>query len=453
MGYCKMTQKYGKTFSVQLGQENIIVSSDLNLINKVMKDKRMTGRPSFGKLDVVRYGNHKKSIQMKGILFSSGDDWSEQRRFSLQNLRDFGFGKSSMTEMIHEEVEKFKNVLRKDLGKPKSLSLIFNISVVNALWKIITGKTLELDDPKLKQIVKGLDDLVKNNSLSPLFLMLPIWLADIVPEGPMGLTETYALFDNVKALIKPLINEHEQNYDSDNINDFMDVYIDKLKTTNDPRSSFFGDLGEQHMMSSIIDLFFAGTETTSSTLLWAFFLLCIHPDVQEKMRQEMVDIVGTRKVELEDRHSLPYTEAVISEVHRWVSLVAFGLAHVALEDVEVDGILIPKGTLFQAHVFGVHHDPHHWNNPKEFNPERFLDQEGKYHSDPHLIPFLIGKRFCLGQALAQNELFMFITLLLQEFTFRFPPGVSPPVIKEFGYISPTVGLNQCPPYQVVIQPV
>ena len=85
---------------------DMVVSKDIGIINKLLKDERMTGRQNLPGFDHLRYGD--KQHSMKGLIFSQGKEWSEHRRFTLKNLRDFGFGKSSMNEMIFEEVEKFK---------------------------------------------------------------------------------------------------------------------------------------------------------------------------------------------------------------------------------------------------------------------------------------------------------------------------------------------------------
>ena len=78
--------------------------------------------------------------ELRGIMFANGQEWQEQRRFTLRNLRDFGFGKTSMEGLIHEEVEKMVEMLSQDTGKPTQLSLKLNIAIINALWKILTGE-------------------------------------------------------------------------------------------------------------------------------------------------------------------------------------------------------------------------------------------------------------------------------------------------------------------------
>ena len=73
-------------------------------------------------------------------MFANGKEWQEQRRFTLRNLRDLGFGKTSMESLIQEEIEKCIELLRKEVGKPTQLDLKLNIAIINALWKLLTGE-------------------------------------------------------------------------------------------------------------------------------------------------------------------------------------------------------------------------------------------------------------------------------------------------------------------------
>ena len=73
-------------------------------------------------------------------MFANGKEWQEQRRFTLKNLRDLGFGKTSMESLIQEDIEKCIDLLRKEVGKPTQLDLKLNIAIINALWKLLTGE-------------------------------------------------------------------------------------------------------------------------------------------------------------------------------------------------------------------------------------------------------------------------------------------------------------------------
>ena len=110
-------------------------------------------RPVDHALSLLRFGTG--DGKSRGIIFSQEEEWKEQRRFSMKSLKDLGFGKSSMEDSINGEVEKLINQLKaKHEGKPVDLRGLMNMSIVNALWVLVTGESLDLDDPKLQKIVR-----------------------------------------------------------------------------------------------------------------------------------------------------------------------------------------------------------------------------------------------------------------------------------------------------------
>jgi hypothetical protein len=109
-----------------------------------------------------------------GIIFSHGPYWKELRRFLLRNLRDFGFGKSSMEDLFIEEVSKLCQLLSKSEGHPIDMSCTMSVSIVNALWAIIVGERFDLEDPKLLHVVESINKLINgSNPSSPLGAILP----------------------------------------------------------------------------------------------------------------------------------------------------------------------------------------------------------------------------------------------------------------------------------------
>merc|ERR550525_626968 len=100
---------------------------------------------------------------------------------------------------------------------------------------------------------------------------------------------------------------------------------------------------------------------------------------------------------------MPYTDAFIHEVLRH-SCIVYTTPHATTEEVEFHGYTIPKGTSVFANTSHIMNDPKHWDKPEEFNPDHFLDDEGNFKKNDRCIPFLVGKRYCLGQQLAQPAL-------------------------------------------------
>ncbi len=180
-----------------------------------------------------------------------------------------------------------------------------------------------------------------------------------------------------------------------------------------------------------------------------------HPEVQEKVHQEIDQVLGPksnrRSVSLEDKASLPYTQAVLMESMRMASIVPNALPHEAVEDIELEDFVIPKGSALFANILYVHFDPENWHNPEQFRPERFLDEEtNTFKPNEKLIPFSIGKRYCLGQSLAEKEYFMFFVGLLQNFEFLPPKSEDLPKIGRDDGINVGV-LRGAPLYKTVLK--
>ena len=144
------------------------------------------------------------------LLNSVGREWQEQRRFSLKSLKDLGFGKSTMESLIHLEVNALNESLGKTIGQPIDLKNKFNISVINALWTLISGTRYELDHPDLLDIVKKVDRLT-NSSQSSVANLFP-WLGKIAPKLTGFDTISGILYD-VLGFVQKTVHDHTKEFD------------------------------------------------------------------------------------------------------------------------------------------------------------------------------------------------------------------------------------------------
>ncbi|CAO2588141.1 Cytochrome P450 2J3 [Lemmus lemmus] len=177
---------------------------------------------------------------------------------------------------------------------------------------------------------------------------------------------------------------------------------------------------EENLICSTLDLFLAGTETTSTTLRWALLYMAVYPEIQEKVQAEIDKVIGPKKQpSLNDRDSMPYTNAVVHEVQRMGNIIPLNLPREVTVDTTLAGFYLPKGSILQTNLTALHMDPNEWATPDVFNPEHFLEN-GEFKKRESFLPFSMGKRACLGEQLARSELFIFFTSLVQKFTFK-PP--------------------------------
>jgi len=255
------------------------------------------------------------------------------------------------------------------------------------------------------------------------------WLLEIAPSFT-GYDKFVKLADTFGNFIDTTIEEHKRTFpEGGECRDFTDAYLTEVKGTTDKSSSFYKETGDKNLFALLGDLFQAGAETTSSTLAWAMLYLGGHPDVQRKLQKEIDEVVGKNSLPtLDNRSRMPYTEAVIMEVLRKSSIVPLGVFHTPLADKEFHGYEIKKGTWIVANLYGIHHNPNIWGDPETFRPERFLSKDGtRVEKNEALMPFLVGKRSCLGESLARDTLFLFLTCIFQRFLVKLslPNGQKP----------------------------
>jgi cytochrome P450 len=142
---------------------------------------------------------------------------------------------------------------------------------------------------------------------------------------------------------------------------------------------------------------------------------------------------------------MPYTGAVIQETLRKSSIVPMGLMHEATEDTTLHGFNIPKGTIIITNQYSVHHNKETWGDPENFRPERFLSSDAiSLVKGDRIIPFSVGRRVCLGEPLARDQLFLFIVNIFQKFKLIPDPSNPQPSLE------PRVGFLTAPkPFTVV----
>ena len=343
-----------------------------------------------------------------------------------------------MEELIQDEIALFKALIEKNKDQPFDFINQFNLPILNALWRVTVGERFDYDDPKLISIIERLTEMFKRlgRPENVITICFP-WINKIFPtflEKDKSLKTNHDILN----LMFESIKQHQETLDQNDPRDFTDKVLIEIEKTTDKTSSFYGDIGLENLANTLFDLFLAGSETTSTTLTWAALYMIRYQEVQGKVQEELDRVVGTGKQpSLKDRPNLPYTEvrcllnsclqiqvisptlpcqAVLMETQRFANIVPNGVQHVCHRDFTVNGLTIPADTLIQP-VFSEILKGDYWKDGMTFRPERFLDDAGGVRRDEHFIPFSIGKRQCLGESLAQAELFLFFTSLVRQVQF------------------------------------
>ncbi|QCD97483.1 flavonoid 3'-monooxygenase [Vigna unguiculata] len=204
--------------------------------------------------------------------------------------------------------------------------------------------------------------------------------------------------------------------------DMLDVLLDIFEDESSEMK-----LNKDNMKSFILEIFVAGTDSTSLTIEWAMSELINHPHVLEKARLEIDAVVGkSRIVEESDIKNLPYLQAIVKETLRLHPPVPLNLRESSTSEV-VCGYNIPPKTRLFINIWAVGRDPNQWKNPLEFMPERFIDENGRSEFDVrgqsyNLLPFGSGRRRCPGISLALHVVHVNLGALIQCFQLKVNGG-------------------------------
>ncbi|XP_031232667.1 cytochrome P450 2J5-like [Mastomys coucha] len=401
-------KKYGNVLSLDLGRSPVVLVSGLPLIKKMFTDMDQ----NF----INRFMNPiKEQITGKnGVLGSDGQVWKEQRRFALMTLKNFGLGKKSLEERIQEEVHHLVKVIEEEGGQPFNPQFKINNAVANVISSITLGKRFEYDDFQFQELMKLLDEnfYLQASRTGQFYNAFP----HIMKYLPGPHQKIFRNWRKLKLFVFHIIKNHQKDWNPDEPRDFIDAFLVEMQKYLDKITSF----NEENLICSTLDLFLAGTETTSTTLRWALLYMTVYPEIQKNVQAEIDRVIGhKRQVSLSDREAMPYTNAVIHEVQRMGNIIPLNSTRVVTVDTNFAGFFLPKGTKIMTNLTALHRDPKEWATPEVFNPEHFLEN-GQFKKRESFLPFSMGRRACLGEQLARSELFIFISTLMQKFTFKSP---------------------------------
>ncbi|KAM6219190.1 cytochrome P450 2J2-like [Rhynchocyon petersi] len=405
-----LVNKYGNMFSVDIGPLHNVVVTGLPLIKEVLAD------PDHGAVNRPVSPLRKHIFKRRGVVLSNGQEWKEQRRFALTTLRNFGLGKKSLEERIQEEAYYLIEAIQEEKGQPFDPQFKITNAVSNIICSITFGERFEYEDVQFQELLKLVDEVTRLEvEMSSIIFNIFPWIMKFLPGPHQTVIKDW---EKLKLFVYQMIENHKKDWNPDEPRDFIDAYLKEItKHTGNATSSF----DEENLVCSTLDLFVAGTETTSTTLRWALLYMALNPEIQEKVQAEIDKVIGqAQQPSIANRDNMPYTNAVIHEVQRMSNIVPMNVARSLQHDTNVAGYYLPKETMVMTNLTALHRDPKEWATPNTFNPEHFLEN-GQFKKRESFLPFSMGKRVCLGEQLARTELFIFFTAFLQKFTFQ-PPA-------------------------------
>nr|XP_018678754.1 PREDICTED: trans-cinnamate 4-monooxygenase-like [Musa acuminata subsp. malaccensis] len=199
-----------------------------------------------------------------------------------------------------------------------------------------------------------------------------------------------------------------------------------------------GEITSDNVIYIVENINVAAIETTLWSMEWAIAELVNHPNVQQRLRKELWDVLGDEPLTETNLQRLPYLQAVAKETLRLHSPIPLLVPHMNLEEAKLGGYDIPKRTKVIVNAWWLGNNPEWWHKPEEFRPERFLDEEKEVEAlvggkvDFRFLPFGVGRRSCPGIIVALPLLSLIVGKLVKDFEMVTPPGVDKIDVTEKG---------------------
>lgn len=387
--------QHGDFVRLKVGFSSLYLLSNPKHFQYVLRDRQK----NFAKSDVLYEPG--RLIAGNGLITSSGDFWLRQRRmmqpyFHRKKIEGFA---TVMTDAIDFVLGTWL-APEEDHGTIKLMESLTQITA-EVTTKVMFGANT-LSPEEMASMSRDQSFIIQQIALFSYLLFLPKW----IPRP--GAKRFHRVVNKMKAKVTEIIELGRQDKDADTLLAMLIRAVDE--ETNEQMTN-------EQLFDEVQSTFIAGFETTSKGLVWMFYLLDKHPNVREKVIQEIEQAVGKRTPTFEDIKNLPYCKMVVQESLRYYPPVA-ALPRTSVEDDYIDGQLIPADSLIILFYYGLHHHPEFWDEPEQFNPERFTKSNSETRSHFSYLPFGAGPRQCIGSEFAMMESILVLVMILQRYDWK-----------------------------------
>ncbi|XVF04647.1 hypothetical protein REPUB_Repub05bG0102600 [Reevesia pubescens] len=419
-----LAKVYGPLFSLNMGIKPAIVVSSPEMAAQVLKEKEgsFSSRTITEAIRVISYDAH-------SIIFSPyGPRWKALRRILITELfspKAFEQLEPLRTTQVHGLL-KYLYLLSNSNTQVNIAESAFT-ALANLVSNFLCSKSLfdnsKPEGRKMKERIWGMIKIVGTPNFSDL---IPF----VKPFDPQGLKRKVTkIFHHLDAFYEMLIEERLAEKVKAQLetakNEKMDMLDVLLSYKSNDKENGLDRFSRYTIKGMLSEMFIAGTETTSSTVEWGMTEILKKPSIHKKLLLELDQVVGKNRFVVEgDIPNLPYLQATVKEVFRLHPSVPLIIPRRTNEACEVAGYHIPKHCIVYVNIWGMARDPKVWENPLEFNPERFMgssvDVKGQ---DFNLLPFGTGRRSCVGWPLAHRMVHYYLAALLHAFEWDSSPEI------------------------------
>ncbi|XP_043719552.1 cytochrome P450 89A2-like [Telopea speciosissima] len=419
-----LRHKYGPIITLHIGSQPSIFITNHSLAHQALIENGASFADRPPTMSVLRLTN---SNQHNINTASYGPLWRLLRRnltseiLHPSRVKSFGHARKWVLEMLTERLNHHVQS-----GEPVRVMDHFQYTMFCLLVLMCLGE--KLDEKVIREIEEAQRNLLVNAGRFRVFAFFGNLGKLVFRKRWHQLLEIRRRQESVLIPLIRARRERKEKKQENPDDEFVVSYVDTLFDLQIPDERG-RKLSEEEMVTLCSEFLNAGTDTTSTALQWIMANLVKHQEIQEKLHSEIEGVVssGEERIKEEDLQKITYLKAVVLEGLRRHPPGHFLLPHAVTEDIVLDGHVIPKKATVNFVVSEMGWDPNVWKNPMEFNPERFLSNEGEIFDitgtrEIKMMPFGAGRRICPGLALALHHLEYFVANLVRDFKWTAMDG-------------------------------
>ena len=417
----QLAKRHGNIFQMRVGARTLVVLNGLETIKEalVKRHENFNARADFA---VFQQPPQSHFLELK-----SGEPWRRHHSIVGKVIHTFAVCKSDTLERwVLEEAADLANTFLKFDGQSFDPDLYLPLATLSFMQRLIFGKrgavgdleedtTFVVTARNLKHIPKVLD-AVKSEFIpriwQPLFRLSR---KKVLQNFLKGLT-------SLEHYVSNNVEQHRQSYDPENLRDITDGLLKASSELTESDRSTLGLSENDIVNGSLMQFAGAGGGLPSIILRWALLYMITYPTIQAEIQKELDEVVGREQQPcLAHRGKLPFTEACINEIFRHSSITTMPPINYATSaDTTLEGYFIPQNTPLVINYYSLTRDERYWEEPEQFNPYRFLDENGKLRNNlvDKFYPFGVGARRCIGEYLGRLQIFIFFTNLMHRCKFE-----------------------------------
>ncbi|NMG09914.1 cytochrome P450 [Brasilonema sp. UFV-L1] len=339
-----------------------------------------------------------------GLINSEGEAWRRQRRLmqpAFHHRQQIAAMVTLMTKVIEELIEHWRSMENAQIDVAAEMLELSQKIVIKALL------SLDPNSSETAQIIQAWHTVLAFHT-ERIWAFLKVPLSVPTPKNVRFLQAV----QTIDTVVYQIIRERQQS------SNHPDDVLSMLMSARDESGE---GLSDQLLRDEIVALFVAGFDTSATSLGWVWYLLSQYPDVESKLQEELATVLGGRTPTFEDLPNLKYTKMVIQETMRLYPAVWI-LSMTNIADDQISGYHIPAGSMIVLSPYVTHHHPAFWENPENFEPERWAPERSASRPRYAYFPFGSGPRQCLGDVFVTTEIQLIVAMISQHLSLKLVPG-------------------------------